>query len=261
MTLQVEDAARVRTLTLDRPEVLNAFNEALYDALADALLGAAEDPTVAVVLLTGNGRAFSAGTDLLEMHRIATDPTFERGRHGFPGLVDALDAFPKPLVVVVNGIGLGIGCTVLGFADLAFMSSDARLKCPFTSLGVAPEAASSYLLPLLVGRQNAAWLLQSSEWVSAEEALAMGLVWRVCEPDALFAEAHRHAEVLAARPISSLVAVKRTMTDPRRAGIAAARERENAAFAELMGGPANLEALAAFAEGREADFTQLPPGW
>ena len=257
MTLQVDDRHRVRTLTLVRPEALNAFNEALYDALADALLAAAVDDSVAVVLLTGTGRGFSAGTDLLEMHRIATDPTFQRGRHGFPGLLDALDAFPKPLVVAVNGIGLGIGCTVLGFADLAFMSSEARLKCPFTSLGVAPEAASSYLMPLLVGRQNAAWLLQSSEWVSAEEALEMGLVWRVCEPDDLLPEARRHAEVLAGKPISSLVAVKRTMTEPRRAGIAAARERENAAFAELMGGPANLEALTAFAEGREPDFSGL----
>ena len=95
MTLQVADSARVRTLTLDRPEALNAFNEALYDALADALLEAADDPSVAVVLLTGNGRGFSAGTDLLEMHRIATDPTFERGRHGFPGLVDALGHVPQ----------------------------------------------------------------------------------------------------------------------------------------------------------------------
>ena len=104
-------------------------------------------------------------------------------------------------------------------------------------------------------------MLLSAEWVSAEEAREMGLVWRVCEPDDLLPEARRHAEVLAARPISSLVAVKRTMTEPLRAGIAAARERENAAFAELMGGPANLEALTAFAEGREPDFTGLPPGW
>ena len=116
-------------------------------------------------------------------------------------------------------------------------------------------------MPLLVGRQNAAWLLQSSEWVSADEALEMGLVWRVCSPDGLLDEARRHAEALAAKPISSLVAVKRTMTEPLRAGIEAARERENAAFAELLGGPANLEALAAFAEGRQADFTRLPPGW
>ncbi len=151
MALQIHDENRVRTLTLDRPDALNAFDEALYDATADALLAAAEDPDVAVVLLTGAGRAFSAGTDLLEMHRMSTDPDFQRGRHGFPGLLDALVAFPKPLVVAVNGIALGIGATVLGFADLAFMSSTARLKCPFTSLGVAPEAASSFLFPRLVG--------------------------------------------------------------------------------------------------------------
>ena len=257
MTLQIADANRVRRLTLDRPDALNAFNEALYDALADALLAADADPEVAVVLVTGNGRAFSAGTDLLEMHRIATDPTFERGRHGFPGLVDALEALGKPLVCAVNGVGLGIGATILGFADLAFMSTTARLKCPFTSLGVAPEAASSYLFPRLVGHQAAAWMLLSAEWVSAQEAKDAGLVWRLCEPDDLLPEAHRHAAVLAARPISSLVAVKRAMTAPLRDGIAAARERENAAFADLMGAPANLEALSAFAEGRAPDFTGL----
>ncbi len=261
MTLQITDEARVRTLTLDRPEALNAFNEALYDATAEALLAAAEDPDVAVVLLTGNGRAFSAGTDLLEMHQMATDPDFVRGTHGFLGLLDALVDFPKPLVCAVNGIGLGIGMTVLGYADLAFMSSTARLKCPFTSLGVAPEAASSYLFPQLLGRQDAAWVLLSAEWVSAQDALEMGLVWRVCEPDDLLPEARRHAALLARRPISSLMAVKRTMTEPLRAEIRAARDRENAAFGELMGGPANLEALTAFAEGREPDFTALPPGW
>jgi enoyl-CoA hydratase/carnithine racemase len=213
-----------------------------------------------VVLLTGAGRAFSSGTDLLEMHARATDPDFVPGEHGFLGLVDALVEFPKPLICAVNGVGLGIGATILGFADLALMSATARLKCPFTSLGVAPEAASSYLLPRLLGRQDAAWVLLSAEWISADEALRMGLVRQVCEPDDLLPEAVRHAELLAARPISSLVAVKRTMTEPLREGIAAARRRENAAFAELMGGPANLEALTAFAEGREPDFTSLPPG-
>ncbi|GEP32697.1 enoyl-CoA hydratase [Nocardioides szechwanensis] len=261
MSLQISDLNRVRTITLDRPEALNAFNEALYDATADALLEAAADPTVAVVLLTGNGRGFSAGTDLLEMHERATNPDFVAGKHGFLGLLDALVAFPKPLVCAVNGVGLGIGMTILGYADLAFMSTAAKLKCPFTSLGVAPEAASSYLFPQLLGRQQAAWVLLSAEWVSAQEALEMGLVWRVCEPDDLLPEARRHAEVLAARPISSLIAVKRTMTAPLHDEIRAARERENAAFAELMGGPANLEALTAFAEGRAPDFTHLPPGW
>lgn len=250
MTLLIDDQNRVRTLTLNRPEALNAFNEALYDATAQALFDAALDPEVSVVLLTGSGRGFSAGTDLAEMQARITDPDFEEGRYGFRGLVESLGSFPKPLVCAVNGVGVGIGTTILGYADLAFMSSTARLKCPFTSLGVAPEAASSYLLPQLVGRQNAAWLLMSSEWVGAAEALRMGLVWRVCEPKALLPEARRHAEILAARPLSSLMAVKHTIVEPIRPEMAAASARENAHFAELMGAQANAAAL--------ADFTKRP---
>lgn len=246
MILTIEDENRIRTLTLNRPEALNAFNEALYDATAEALLAAADDPEVAVVLITGAGRAFSAGTDLAEMQEMVTNPDFVPGKHGFRGLVSALGRFPKPLICAVNGLGLGIGTTILGFADLAFMSSTARLKCPFTSLGVAPEAASSYLLPRLMGRQNAAWLLMSSEWITAEEALRMGLVFAVCEPEELLGEARRHAEVLASRPIPSLMAVKSAMVEPTRAQTLAAVERENAFFAELLGGQANADALAEF---------------
>jgi enoyl-CoA hydratase/carnithine racemase len=251
VTLLIDDTNRVRTLTLNRPEALNAFNEALYDATAEALLTAAEDSEVAVVVLTGTGRGFSAGTDLAEMQARITDADFTPGKHGFPGMIDALSAFPKPLICAVNGVGVGIGATILGYADLAFMSTTARLKCPFTSLGVAPEAASSYLLPQLVGRQNAAWLLMSSEWVDAQEALRMGLVWRVCAPEELLPETRRHAEVLASRPVSSLMAVKHTMTEPVRPEIAAATARENAHFAALMGAQANAAALASFAERKQ----------
>ena len=246
MALLIADDNRIRTLTLNRPDALNAFNEALYDATAEALNAAADDDRVAVVVITGAGRAFSAGQDLTEMAARITDPAFTPGRHGFPGLVDALSRFPKPLICAVNGVGLGIGATILGFADLAFMAATARLKCPFTSLGVAPEAASSYLLPQLVGRQNAAWLLMSSEWIDAAEALRMGLVWKVCEPADLAADVRRHAEILAAKPISSLVAVKESIAEPTRAGVAAARAREDGYFAELLGAQANADALAQF---------------
>ena len=233
--------------------MLNAFNEALYEATATAIGEAADDAGVAVVVLTGNGRAFSAGNDLNEMAARITDPALaDQGSH-FTSLIEALTDFPKPFICAVNGLAVGIGTTILGYADLVFMSSDARLKCPFTSLGVAPEAASSYLLPRLIGRQNAAWLLMSSEWVSAQEALRMGLVWRVCEPAELLAEAHRHAEILAARPIPSLIAVKQTIAEPSRAGIKAATERENAHFAELMGAAANADALAAFTDKRHSE--------
>lgn len=250
MTLLIADENRVRTLTLNRPDALNAFNEALYDATTDALGDAAGNPEIAVVVITGAGRAFCAGQDLAEMQARITDPGFTAGRHGFPGLIDALAEFPKPLICAVNGVGVGLGTTILGFADLAFMSSAAKLKCPFTDLGVAPEAASSYLLPTLIGRQNAAWMLMSSQWVDAAEALRMGVVWKVCDPDDLLPEARRHAETLAAKPISSLIAVKQSMAEPLRSGIAAARAREDAYFAAMMGAAANADALAEFQRGR-----------
>ena len=250
MILQVDDQNRVRTLTLNRPDVLNAFNEALYEATAEALRMAAEDPDIAVVLLTGAGRAFSAGNDLREMQARITDPEMANQGSHFTTMIDALTRFPKPLICAVNGVGVGIGTTILGYADLVFMSATARLKCPFTSLGVAPEAASSYLLPQLIGRQNAAWLLLSSEWVGAHEALAMGMVWKVCEPDELLTEARRHAEILASRPIPSLIAVKQSIVEPTLPDIAAATERENAHFAKLLGGQANAAALADFSAKR-----------
>lgn len=251
MILPIADDNRVRTLTLNRPEKLNAFNEALYQATAEALAAAAADPEVAVVLLTGAGRAFSSGKDLTEMQARITDPSLGGGS-AFSTMVDALSRFPKPLICAVNGVGVGIGATILGYADLVFMSSTARLKCPFTSLGVAPEAASSYLLPQLVGRQNAAWLLMSSEWVDAREALRMGLAWKVCEPAELLPDARRHAEILASRPISSLTAVKHTIVEPHLPEIAAATARENAHFAKLMGAQANADALTDFAGRRDS---------
>ncbi len=250
MILQINDDNRVRTLTLNRPEVLNAFNEALYQATAEALALAADDPDVAVVLLTGAGRAFSAGNDLNEMQARIADPEMAKQGSHFTTMIDNLTNFPKPLICAVNGVGVGIGTTILGYADLVFMSSTARLKCPFTSLGVAPEAASSYLLPQLIGRQNAAWLLMSSEWVSAQEALAIGMVWKVCEPENLLEEARRHAAILAGRSIPSLIAVKQSIVEPIRPDIRAATERENAHFAELLGGQANAAALADFAAKR-----------
>ena len=251
--LLIENHGRVRVATLNRPEAKNAFNEALYDATTEALLGAAVDPTVAVFVLTGTGDAFSAGTDLLEMAaRMGGD--FQEGTHGFMGMIDALIAFPKPLICAINGLGLGIGATIIGFADLVFMSEAARLKCPFSSLAVAPEAASSFTFPRLVGRQNATWALMSSEWMSAQECLDMGLAWRLTEPDSLMSETLEIAQVLAAKPISSLVEIKAAIVAPLATEINAARERENAAFVRLMGKPANIEALTAFAEKRTPNF-------
>jgi len=255
--LQIADHERVRVLTLDRPEALNAFNEALCDLVSDALISAGDDPGIAVVVLTGTGRAFSAGTDVVEMAALAAGESVPRGRHGFLGLVDQLVAFPKPLICAVNGLAVGIGATLLGYADLVFMSTDARVRCPFTALGVVPEAGSSLTFPLLMGRQDASWTLLSSEWLSAEECKRVGLAWKVCAPEQLLDDVLTHAAVLATKPIASLVESKRTLTAALAEPIARARDRENEAFARLMGTPANVEALTALAERREPDFVAI----
>jgi enoyl-CoA hydratase/carnithine racemase len=244
--LKVADANRVRTVTFNRPAAMNAFNEALYHATSDALQEAALDDDVAVVTLTGAGRAFCAGTDLEEMQNRDRTVPFSQGAKGFARLMETLIEFPKPLICAVNGIAVGLGTTILGFADLAFMSNTARLKCPFTSLGIAPEAASTYLLPKLIGRQNAAWVLMSSEWIAADEALGMGLVWKVCEPDDLLATTRGYAERLAAQPIESLSAVKQLLTVTDTDNVRAALGRENALIDELVDGPAHAEALTGF---------------
>ena len=177
------DRERVRLLTFNRPDRANAFNEMLYHAAADALHAAEADDDVAVVVLTGGGKAFCAGTDLLEMAE-TVDGTATT-RTGFPAFVDALQQFPKPLVAAVNGAAVGLGLTMLAHCDLVFVSDDARLLAPFTNMGVAPEAASSYLLPRRMGRQRASLSLFTSNWISAEDAVATGLAVQQCRPDAL----------------------------------------------------------------------------
>lgn len=257
MTLLLSETTnRIRTLTLNRPAARNAFNEALYDAVTDALIDAATDNAVAVVVVTGAGEAFSAGADLLEMAQRMGEG-FQNGRHGFGGFVDQLINFPKPILCAVNGLAVGIGATMLAHADLVFMADSARARCPFTRLGVAPEAASSHTFVQLLGRQNATWALMSSEWLTAEDCLQMGLVFRVYAAADLLAETMRHALVLASKPINSLIATKKTIVEPLKPGAYAARKREDAAFEALMGGPANMEALTAFAQRREPDFSAV----
>lgn len=254
--IEITDADRIRTIRLNRPEAKNAMNEAMWDAAAEALIAAATDPTIAVVVFTGSGDSFSAGQDVIEM-ALGTTGKLVRGTHGFSGMAEQVINFPKPFICAVNGMGLGFGATILGHADLVFMSSSARLKCPFTSLGVAPELASSFTFPALLGRQSATWALLSSEWLSAQQCLEMGLAFKVCEPEELMATTMEHAAVLASKPISSLVESKRTIVASLKPAMAAARNEEDAAFKKLLGAPANREAMMAFAEKRAPNFADI----
>ena len=247
--LQISNDGFVRVLTLDRPEALNAFSGALFDALTEGLLAAADEASVRVAILTGSGRAFSAGLDLTEVGQEAEPPV-----HGSAGLFDALIDFPKPLMLAINGLGVGFGATICGLADMAFMALSARLRCPFTSLGLTGEAGSSTTFPSLLGHQAASWMLYSSAWMDAEACKAAGLVLDVFADDALADEVMQRAQTIAAQPLSTLLHSKALLMGPRRERIRAAISAENAVYAELMGGPDNREAINAFLEKRPPNF-------
>ncbi|HRW37700.1 MAG TPA: enoyl-CoA hydratase/isomerase family protein, partial [Aquihabitans sp.] len=137
--LLVDDLPGARVLTFNRPDQLNAFNQRLWYELTAALAEAAEDDDVRCVVLTGTGRGFCAGQDLGEM----ADPSvFADQEPGYQRLMPVLEAFPKPIVAAVNGIGVGIGLTMLLHCDLVLMARSARLKVPFLSLGVTTEASA-----------------------------------------------------------------------------------------------------------------------
>ena len=252
-----EDLGRVRVITLNRPQALNSMNNAVMAGIRDALAAAETDNEVAVAVVTGEGRAFSAGADLQEMQDGLSGENGED--HQFPAMLKQLTEFKKPLIAAVNGLGVGIGMTFLAHCDLVLMSTAARLRTPFPQLGLAPEAGSSYTFATRMGWQNAAYVLMSGRWFSAEECLDMGLVWKVCEPESLMSEAVAVADELAANPIPSLVATKELLMGAGRPDEAwAAHKREVSAYATLLGAPANTEAVAAFVEKRDPNFSSIP---
>jgi enoyl-CoA hydratase/carnithine racemase len=248
--LERELYGRVLQLALNRPAAANAFSAELYLTAAAAFDEAAADDDVSVVVLTGRGKAFSAGTDLKEMAQVVPEDEGQpvgggtsdnsEGGSGVPfnRFMEALIAFPKPLIAAVNGAGVGLGLTMLLHCDLVLVSTRARLLAPFTTMGVAPEAASSYLLPRRMGAQRAAYAFLTSEWITAQEAVDSGLAFASYEPEELLPEAMRIAELISTKPLPSLIATKRLMREAEVDGVARARQLEGEAFAALLRAPA-----------------------
>ena len=255
----------VLLLTLDRPQRRNAFDDAQWNGLREALEGAREDDGVAVVVLTGAGGDFSAGQDL-RAFRAATAGEPAKGgaeaiaAHPFGRFMDVLCAFDKPLLAAAPGVAVGIGATLLFHCDLVYVGESLRLRLPFVSLGLVPEAASSYLLQVAIGSQRAAELFYTAEWVDARRAVELGIAARAF-PDRVLLEATlEKARAIARWPVRSLQATKRCLRAVHAEGIRAARAAEDAGMAARAGSPENVEAIRAFLEKREPDFRSLRPG-
>lgn len=247
--IEIEDANGVRLIAFNRPERRNAFFVDLYNAVTDAIDEAEADPAFGAVVLTGRGTAFTSGQDLGEMALLATGEAPEGAGFGFMRLLEACTTMAKPLFAAVNGVAMGMGFTILAHCDFVLIDEEARLRVPFAELGVPPEAASSYLFPRLMGWQQAARVLLASEWVTANEAVAMGIALKVCSPGTVLNDTIELAERVAAFPAQGVAEMKRLMKEPHRQAIADALARENEAFSRLLGTATTLDALDRFNSG------------
>ncbi len=244
----VSRADGVCELRLNRPEKRNALTFAMYEALARALTEAQADAQVRAVLLSGAGAGFSAGNDLhdfLQTPQLTSD-------HPVMAFLRTLATFSKPLVAAVHGQSVGIGVTMLLHCDLVVAAAGAQFSMPFVALGLVPEAASSLLLPRLVGAQRAAELLLLGRPFDAERAYGLGLVNRVVDGTVLLEEARQLARSLAQQPATALAATRRLLRgDP--APILARIEEEARIFGAQLQSQELRTAIGAFlARGRGA---------
>ena len=251
--IRIENAENILTLTFARPEKKNALTDAMYGALADAMVAAETDPATRVIVIRGEGDMFTGGNDVGEFAGIATGAV--TGERHVTRFLDAIARATRPLVAAVHGRAVGIGTTMLLHCDFVVLAEDALLSTPFVNLALVPEAASSLLMSMRIGYARAFEMFALGEPVDARTALQWGIANRVVPLDRLHAEAADVARRLARQPAGALAATKRLM---RNAEILTAQiAAENACFAERLKTSEAREAFLAFAQKRPPDFTKF----
>ena len=241
------------TLTLNRMDKKNSFTAAMYAELAEALRWAADDAAVRVVLFQGHETIFSAGNDIGDfLNKPPSTPDSPVFR-----FLNTIATFPKPLLAAVCGPAVGIGTTMLLHCDLVYAGDNAMFSMPFVNLGLCPEAASSLLVPRLMGYQRAAEVLLMGDPFMAEAALEVGLVNRVVPPTEANALAQQQARRLATKPLSSVIETKRLLKASTTPAVLERMREEGAIFGRMLQEPAAKEAFSAFLEKRKPDFSSL----
>jgi 2-(1,2-epoxy-1,2-dihydrophenyl)acetyl-CoA isomerase len=255
----VDTRDNVTTVTLRRPEALNALDEATTLALVDLFGRLEHDDNTRVIILTGEGRAFCAGADVGGM-------VADLGAHPGPAemrqltrrapekLALALHALDKPLIAAVNGPAAGAGAAIAVSADVTIMAHDAMLSFLFVHRGLVPDFGSTWLLPRMVGLRTARRLCLFGEQLGADEALRLGVVDRVVAPGDLLEEAHIVAEQLAASAGVAVRLTKRLLADSFTSDFATAVDREFTAQALCFASADAAEGMSAFLEKRQPTF-------
>ena len=258
---QLDDA--VLTLTLNRPERMNAFNVALHEALADAIRRAADNDECRAVLLTGAGKGFCAGQDLSDR---AVAPGEGRPDLGesidkrYNPLIRALRKLPKPIVCAVNGAAAGAGANLALACDIVLAARSARFLQAFVRIGLVPDSGGTWFLPRLVGEARARALMMLADPIGAEQAEAWGMVYRAVDDDQLMGVAHEIAARLAAGPTHALGLMKSAFAASPTNSLDAQLDLERDLQREAGAADEYVEGLGAFLEKRPANFRAVKAG-
>jgi len=255
--ITVESADGVTTVTLNRPDVLNSFHSLMAAEVQAALAAAASDPVVRAVILTGAGRGFCAGQDLAEV-------TVEEGREPadfarhvrtvYNPIVWAIREMEKPVICAVNGVAAGAGANLALAGDFVLAATSASFIQAFSKIGLVPDTGGSFILPRLVGTARATAMLMLAERVPARQALDLGMIYRVCEPDQLMAVARALAANLATMATRGLGLTKRLLNASAANSLAAQLELEADLQGEAGQSRDYAEGVAAFREKRGPQF-------
>ncbi len=253
--LRVDVDGPVATITLDRPEALNALTVPVKVALREALERLAVDRAVRAVILTGAGRAFCAGQDLAERERPDAAPLDVELRERYNPIILALRAMGQPVIAAVNGVAAGAGASIAFACDLRIAAEDARFMLAFGRIGLVPDSGTTWFLPRLIGQARAAEMALVGDPISADEALRIGLVSRVVPSDDLLTEARELADRIAAGAPMAVALTKGALERAATIDLEAALEGE-AKLQGIAGASADhAEGLAAFREKRPPRFT------
>ena len=251
--IEVGRDGSVLIIEFNRPEKKNAITAAMYQAMADGLTEADADPAVRAVLLKGKPDIFTAGNDLEDFMKSPphgdNSPVFQ--------FLHNISHAKKPIVAAVTGAAVGVGTTMLFHCDLVYAGDNAKFSLPFATLGLCPEAASSYLLPLIAGYQRAAEKLLMGEPFLAAEAKEMGFVNQVLPAAEVAAFALERAKKLAALPGSSIRTTKALMRGAHVRMVEAQMKEEGVQFRSMLSSPEAKEAFTAFFQRRQPDFSQF----
>lgn len=243
-TIRWERTGAVGTLTFDRQDVYNSFNDEMSDEVYKALLAAAKDPEVRCVVITGAGRAFCAGQDLNSRNVAGFDQELHLGdsvRDRYAPIVRLIRTMEKPVLAAVNGVAAGAGCSIALACDMRVASSKASFVQAFVRIGAAPDTGTSFFLPRLVGLGRATEMLFLGDKVDAETAFAYGLANRVAEPETFAQVVQELAERLANGPTKAMALAKRALN------LALESDLDT-----LLGHEAHMQEIA----GRSADYRE-----